>query len=159
MGLSAMGSAGAWFASYLKRDERQNSTTLRDRLLEMLSQVRQASTHQELDTMQAEADEILRDTLRCYEARRDRRWSLTAFNIALEQFHTAVADHRRSVLMAGAAVRRCNCARDRRARLRRCRRLRQRMARSFSPQAAIEFTDLDSAKTRFPPLVGEGRGG
>ncbi len=99
MGLSAMGSAGAWFAGYLKRDERQNSTTLRDRLLEMLSQVRQASTHQELDTMQAEADEILRDTLRCYEDGAIDDGPLTAFNIALEQFHTAVAD-RRSVLMA-----------------------------------------------------------
>lgn len=99
MGLSAMGSAGAWFAGYLKRDERQNNTSLRDRLLEMLAQVRQASTHQELDTMQAEADQILRDTLRCYEDGAIDDGPLTAFNIALEQFHTAVAD-RRSVLMA-----------------------------------------------------------
>ncbi|WP_407654467.1 TAXI family TRAP transporter solute-binding subunit [Bradyrhizobium prioriisuperbiae] len=99
MGLSAMGSLGAWFAGYLKRDERQNNTTLRDRLLEMLSQVRQASTHQELDGMQAEADTILRNTLRCYEDGAIDDGPLTAFNIALEQFHTAVAD-RRSVLMA-----------------------------------------------------------
>lgn len=99
MGLSAMGSLGAWFAGYLKRDERQNNTSLRVRLLEMLTQARQASTHEELDALQAEADEILKDTLHCYEDGAIDDGPLTAFNIALEQFHTAVAD-RRSVLVA-----------------------------------------------------------
>ena len=36
MGLSAMGSAGAWFAGYLKKDERNNNSSLRERLLDML---------------------------------------------------------------------------------------------------------------------------
>jgi TRAP transporter TAXI family solute receptor len=99
MGLSALGSAGAWFAGYLKRDERQNNSTLRVRLLEMLTAARQAGSHDELDVMQAEADEILKDTLHCYEDGAIDEGSLTAFNIALDQFHAAVAD-RRSVLMA-----------------------------------------------------------
>ena len=36
MALSAVGSAGAWFAGYLKRDERMISSSLRDRLMDML---------------------------------------------------------------------------------------------------------------------------
>jgi hypothetical protein len=89
-----LGSAGAWAASYLKKDERTINTSLRDRLLEMLSQARKAASHEELDDMQAEADEILRDTLDSYEHGAIETGALTAFQIALEQFHNAVADRR-----------------------------------------------------------------
>ena len=94
LGTSLMGSAGAWAASYLKRDERTNNSSLRERLLEMLSQARKAASHDELDEMQAEADEILRDTLDCFEHGAIESGTLTAFQIALEQFHNAVADRR-----------------------------------------------------------------
>ena len=49
--------------------------------------------------MQAEADDILRDTLHCFERGAIEPGALTAFNIALEQFHNAVAD-RRALLIA-----------------------------------------------------------
>jgi TRAP transporter TAXI family solute receptor len=94
MGLSAMGSAGAWFAGYLKRDQRNNNSTLRDRLLEMLSAARQSDSTEELDRMQSEADGILRDTLQCFEHGAINEGALTAFNIALQQFHNAVADRK-----------------------------------------------------------------
>ncbi len=94
MGLSAMGSAGAWFASYMKRDERYNNSTLRERLLDMLAIARHSESLEELDQMQAEADAILRDTLNCFEHGAIEEGSLTAFNIALEQFHNAVADRK-----------------------------------------------------------------
>jgi len=94
MGLSAMGSAGAWFASYMKRDERNNNSTLRERLLDMLAVARHSESPEELDQMQAEADTILRDTLNCFEHGAIEEGSLTAFNIALEQFHNAVADRK-----------------------------------------------------------------
>ena len=94
LGMSLLGSAGAWAASYLKKDERTINTSLRDRLLEMLSQARKAASHEELDDMQAEADEILRDTLDSYEHGAIETGALTAFQIALEQFHNAVADRR-----------------------------------------------------------------
>src|SRR5471030_2195847 len=67
MGLSAMGSAGAWFAGYLKKDERNNNSSLRGRLLDMLAAARHSDSAEELDQMQAEADDILRDTLHCFE--------------------------------------------------------------------------------------------
>jgi TRAP transporter TAXI family solute receptor len=99
MALSAMGSAGAWFASYLKKDERSNNSSLRERLLDMLAAARKSESGEELDQMQAEADAILRDTLLCFENGTIEEGTLTAFNIALEQFHNAVAD-RKALLMS-----------------------------------------------------------
>jgi TRAP transporter TAXI family solute receptor len=94
MGLSAMGSIGAWFAGYLKKDERNNNSTLREKLLDMIAQARKSDSADDLDQMQSEADDILRDTLQCFEHGAIEEGALTAFNIALEQFHHAVADRR-----------------------------------------------------------------
>jgi TRAP transporter TAXI family solute receptor len=98
MGLSAMGSAGAWFAGHLKKDERSINTSQRDRLLDMLTAARSCDSMDELDRMQSEADAILRDTLQCFEHGAIEEGSLTAFNIAIERFHNAVAD-RKALLM------------------------------------------------------------
>jgi TRAP transporter TAXI family solute receptor len=99
MALSAMGSAGAWFAGALKKDERSINTSQRDRLLDMLTAARQSDSMEELDQMQSEADAILRDTLQCFEHGAIEDGTLTAFNIAIEQFHNAVAD-RKALLMS-----------------------------------------------------------
>jgi TRAP-type uncharacterized transport system substrate-binding protein len=96
--LSALGSIGAWFAGYLRRDERAGNVSQRERLLEMLAVARKSESMDELDAMQAEADAIMRDTLHCFEDGAITEGSLTAFSIALEQFHNAVAD-RKSLLL------------------------------------------------------------
>jgi TRAP transporter TAXI family solute receptor len=98
MALSAMGSVGAWFAGYLKKDERSNNSTLREKLLDMIATARKSDSVEELDHMQSEADDILRDTLHCFEHGAIEEGALTAFNIALEQFHNAVVD--RKMLLA-----------------------------------------------------------
>ena len=98
MALSAMGSVGAWFAGYLKKDERNNNSTLRERLLEMIASARRSDSLEELDQMQSEADGILRDTLHCFEHGAIEEGALTSFNIALEQFHHAVADRKALLL-------------------------------------------------------------
>ena len=59
---------------------------------------------EELDRMQAEADAILRDTLQCFEHGAIEEGTLTAFNIAIEQFHNAVAD-RKALLMSSRPAR------------------------------------------------------
>ena len=97
MGVSALGSAGAWFASYLKRDERTTNTALRDRMLDMIANARRSMSSEDLDAMQREADDILRDTLTCFEHGAIDDNALTVFNIVIDQFHNAVAD-RRAVL-------------------------------------------------------------
>jgi TRAP transporter TAXI family solute receptor len=112
MGLSAMGSIGAWFASHLKIDERSNNSPARDRLLDMIAAARHTDSAEELERMQAEADDILRETLQRFEQKAIAEGALTSFNIALTQFHHAVAD-RRALLMnlsqnlqrAGSALR------------------------------------------------------
>ena len=63
MVLSGLASGGAWLRSYLHRDERAHNTALRNRLVDMIAAVRQSGSLPDLDQMQKEADEILRDTL------------------------------------------------------------------------------------------------
>lgn len=92
--LSVMGSVGAWFGGYLRKDERVANSGLRERLLEMLTAARTSDSLEELDAMQAEADTIMRETLHCFEDGAIEEGSLTAFSIALEQFHNAVADRK-----------------------------------------------------------------
>ena len=112
MGLSAMGSIGAWFASHLKKDDRGSNSTSRERLLDMIAAARRTDSAEELERMQAEADDILRDTLQRFEHGAIEEGALTSFNVALTQFHHAVAD-RRALLMnlsqnlqrAGSALR------------------------------------------------------
>ena len=94
MALSATGSIGAWFAGYLKRDERSNNSHLRERLLDMIEVARRSESTDELDVLQSEADTILRDTLHCFEDGAIQEGALTAFNMVLEQFHRAAADRR-----------------------------------------------------------------
>jgi hypothetical protein len=72
---------------------------LRDRLLDMLEAARHSDSAEELDQMQAEADGIMRDTLQCFDHGTIDEGALTAFNIALDQFHNAVAD-RKALLMS-----------------------------------------------------------
>ena len=110
MALSAMGSAGAWFAGYLKKDERNNNSSLRERLLDMLAAARRSDSTDELDQMQAEADDILRDTLHCFEHGAIEEGALTAFNIALEQFHNAVADRKALLMSMPQNLQRANVA-------------------------------------------------
>jgi len=99
MALSATGSLGAWFAGYLKQDERNTNASMRERLLDMIATARRSDSADELDQLQAEADDILRNTLHCFEDGALQEGALTALNIALEHFHNAVAD-RKALLMS-----------------------------------------------------------
>jgi TRAP transporter TAXI family solute receptor len=92
--LSGLASGGAWLRSYMRRDEREHNTTLRNRLVDMIAIVRESGSLTELDLMQKEADDILRDTLNCFEDGAVAEDTLSAFNIALDQFHNAVADRK-----------------------------------------------------------------
>jgi TRAP transporter TAXI family solute receptor len=108
MGLSAMGSVGAWFAGYLKKDERSNNVSLRERLLDMIAIARKSDSTEELDKLQAEADDILRSTLTCFEDGAIEEGALTAFNIALEHFHNAVADRKTLLVSMPATLQRAS---------------------------------------------------
>ena len=49
---------------------------------------------EELAAMQREVDDILRETLECYDDGAIEEGDLSAFSLVLEQFHHAVADRR-----------------------------------------------------------------
>jgi TRAP transporter TAXI family solute receptor len=92
--LSGVASGGAWLRSYMRRDERAHNTALRNRLVDMIAAVRETGSLTELDLMQKDADDILRDTLNCFEDGAVAEDTLSAFNIALDQFHNAVEDRK-----------------------------------------------------------------
>lgn len=95
--LSGLGSAIAWLRHYLKRDERAQNTLQRDKLLATIARVREAGSPEELAAMQREVDDLLRETLDCYDDGAIEEGDLSAFSLVLEQFHHAVLD-RRAVL-------------------------------------------------------------
>jgi TRAP transporter TAXI family solute receptor len=98
--LSGLGSAGAWLRQFLKREEREEITELRTRILAMISKVRTAQAADELLVMQREVDAIIRDTLDCHDDDAIDEEDLAAFGLVLELFDHAVAD-RRAALVAG----------------------------------------------------------
>ncbi len=79
----------------MRREEREKNSQLRLRMLDMITAARDSNSADELDRMQREADSILRDTLDCFENGAVDEDTLTAFNIALDQFHNAVDDRKR----------------------------------------------------------------
>ena len=99
--LSVLGSGSAWLRHYIKRDERLQSTVHRDRLLTAIARVRQTDSLEELDVLQCEADDVLRETLACYDDGAIEEGDLAAYSLVLEQFHHAIVD-RRAVIGARA---------------------------------------------------------
>jgi len=100
--LSGLGSAGAWFRSYVTRDERAASARMRDRALAMVAKARKANSLDELDHMQHEIDRIVRDMLDCYDD--GAIDDLAPFNLVLDQFHNALVDRRKTLTMPSAGI-------------------------------------------------------
>jgi TRAP transporter TAXI family solute receptor len=90
--LSGLGSAGAWFRSYLKRDEKVETILLRDRVLALAAEARLGNSAEELHGMQHEVDGILREVLNSYDDGAIEEGDLSAFNLAFERFHHAVLE-------------------------------------------------------------------
>ena len=98
--VSGIGSAGAWLRHYLNRDEREENTGHRNRILAMVSRVRTEESNQELLAMQREVDTIIGETLECYDDGAIEEEELAAFVLVLELFDHAVVE-RRAALQAG----------------------------------------------------------
>jgi TRAP transporter TAXI family solute receptor len=98
--LSGLGSAGAWLRHYLKRDEREQTSVHREKLLEMISKAREAASLDELAAMQHEVDATLRETLQSYDDGAIEEGDLSAFGLVLDQFHRAVIDRRMAIAAA-----------------------------------------------------------
>jgi hypothetical protein len=99
--ISGLGSVGAWLKHYWNSDEREKYEMHRDNLFELIAKARQAEAPEALELMQAEADNVLREALECYEDGAIEEGDLSAIGLALEQFRHAVADRRMTI--GGAA--------------------------------------------------------
>jgi TRAP transporter TAXI family solute receptor len=95
--LSVLGSGSAWLRHYIKRDERKLNTLHRDKLLATIALVRKIDSIEELDTLQCEADDILLETLECYDDGAIEQGDIAAYSLVLEQFHHAVVDRRAAI--------------------------------------------------------------
>ncbi|MET4044803.1 TRAP transporter TAXI family solute receptor [Bradyrhizobium sp. RT6a] len=92
--LSGIGSAGAWLRQYLNRDERDENTGHRNRILALVSKVRTAEFDHELLAMQQEVDAIIEETLGCYDDGAIEEEELAAFGLVLELFDHALSERR-----------------------------------------------------------------
>jgi TRAP transporter TAXI family solute receptor len=100
--LSGLGSVGAWLRHYLKHGEREQYELHRDNLLDLIAKVRQADTPEAIAAMQDEADQMLRETLECYEDGAIEEGDLAGIGLALDQFHHAVVDRRMTIGVAAS---------------------------------------------------------
>ncbi|WBL80687.1 ABC transporter substrate-binding protein [Bradyrhizobium xenonodulans] len=98
--LSGIGSAAAWLRRYLNRDEREENTSHRKRILDMVSSARSAESNQQLLCLQREADAIIRETLECYDDGVIEQEELAAFGLVLELLSNAIAERRTALQRA-----------------------------------------------------------
>lgn len=91
---SVLGSATAALRHYIKRDERKLNTQHRERMVAAIGQVRDVTSVEELDALLREADDILRETLECFDDGAIEETDLAAYGLVLSQFHHAVSDRR-----------------------------------------------------------------
>ena len=99
--LSGLGSAAAWLRRYLNREERDSNTIHRNRILAVVSEVREAESEQDLLRSQREVDAIIGETLKCYDDGMLEEEDLAAFGLVLELFNHAVGETR-AKLQSGA---------------------------------------------------------
>ena len=99
---SVLGSATAAFRHYIRRDERKLNILHREKLVDAIARARKIETVEELDALQQEADEILRETLDCFDDGAIEESDLAAYHLVLELFHHAVVDRRAA--LSGTSV-------------------------------------------------------
>jgi hypothetical protein len=100
--LSGIGSAAAWLRRYLNRDDREDDTSRRNRILALASELREAGSEQDLLASRREVDAIIAETLKCYDDGTIEQEDMAAFGLVLELFDHAVAE-RCAALQNGSA--------------------------------------------------------
>lgn len=90
--LSGLGSAGAWLRHYLKGEKRELNILNRDRLTVTIARAREADSISELTAMQREVDELLRETIDCYNEGAIEQGDLSAFSLMVDRFHLAALE-------------------------------------------------------------------
>jgi TRAP-type uncharacterized transport system substrate-binding protein len=99
MVFSGLGSGAAWLTSYSRADDRIRKLKALENLLDIAGAVHSAQTHEQLDKLRGDVDELVRRAMRQVERNALDESAMVAFSIALNQAQSAIAE-RRSMLTA-----------------------------------------------------------
>jgi TRAP-type uncharacterized transport system substrate-binding protein len=94
MVFSGFGSGAAWLASYSRADDRIRKLRALDMLLDIAGTARLAETHEQLDKLRRDVDELLRRTMHQVERKEFDESAMVAFSIALNQAQGAISERR-----------------------------------------------------------------
>lgn len=92
--LSAIGSAGAWLRRYLNRDDNEENTAHRNKILAMVSGVHTAQSKQELLDIQRDVDVIIREAIESYDEGAIEEEEIAVFTLALDLLSHALVERR-----------------------------------------------------------------
>jgi TRAP transporter TAXI family solute receptor len=101
MVFSGFGSGAAWLASYSRADDRIRKLKGLDMLLDVAAGARVAETHEQLDKLRRNIDELVRRTMHQVERNDLDGSAMVAFSIALNQAQGAVSEQRALLTMRG----------------------------------------------------------
>jgi TRAP-type uncharacterized transport system substrate-binding protein len=103
MVFSGFGSGAAWLASYSRADDRIRKLRALETLLDIAATARSAETHEQLDRLRCDVDDLVRRTMHQVERNDLDESAMVAFSIALNQAQCAISE-RRAVLTAQGVV-------------------------------------------------------
>ncbi|KAB1072209.1 TAXI family TRAP transporter solute-binding subunit [Methylobacterium planeticum] len=92
-----IGSGIAWLGQRLARKRRERVDVVLDRLLDILREVRAATTKPELDAIAVETDELVTDVVRHARERTIDNRTVSALILAVDAVHAAISDARRQI--------------------------------------------------------------
>jgi hypothetical protein len=101
MVFSGFGSGAAWLASYSRADDRIRKLKGLDMLLDVAAAARVAETHEQLDKLRRNIDELVRRTMHQVERNDLDGSAMVAFSIALNQAQGAISEQRALLTMRG----------------------------------------------------------
>jgi hypothetical protein len=102
MVFSGLGSGAAWLTSYSRADNRARKLRALEILLDIAGTAGAAETHEQLDKLRSDVDELVRSTLHLVERNDLDESAMVAFSIALNQAQSAISERRAMLTVDGA---------------------------------------------------------
>lgn len=94
---SGIGSGFASLRAFIYRDEKDEQLELRDKLIELSAKARSEDSVGDLNELEAEADESLKEMIALHDEGVLNEGDLTAFGLALEHFRSVLSERRLTI--------------------------------------------------------------
>jgi NMT1-like family len=101
MVFSGLGSGAAWLTSYSRADDRIRKLRALEVLLDLAGTARFAETHEQLDKLRGDVDDLVRRTMHQVERNDLDESAMVAFSIALNQAQGAISERRAILTVQG----------------------------------------------------------